>query len=240
MPIPLPDDRDIVRRVYEDALVIATALQRHIDTSRQPDFDRKMKELVGKQSFGPHEAWLRLQPFLDHPIDYQDGRDACLAWFKGLLSRLTVVPGQGVTLDSWTGLLVGEQQRFLILRDAALTKLNELTADPTARPDPPPAQTDQADNRPQWTADLLTGTLQRLKGCGKQADILQYLWDREADGRGARISQVAKDLYRRGAIEKTARRQLERTRDKLEGERCPLRLFISGNSVRLTRAYTPE
>src|SRR5262249_17252359 len=85
-------------------------------------------------------------------------------------------------------------------------------------------------------ASPLAETLALLKGCGRQVEIVRYLWDRQE--KEARISAVARDLYgiRYAQLNhglRTVRKQLERTRDNLDEKACPLCLTISANSVQI-------
>jgi hypothetical protein len=75
-----------------------------------------------------------------------------------------------------------------------------------------------------------------LKRSARKAELIRYLWDRPE--REAELRQVAIDVFkvREASLHnrmKSVRRQVERTRDHLEREECPLRLDISANSVRL-------
>ena len=83
----------------------------------------------------------------------------------------------------------------------------------------------------------LAETISKLKGCRLQVEIVRYLGARQHDG-FTPLDQVAIDVFKVGQArlrskEKTVRRQLERTRDNLVQKDCPLRLDISGNTVRL-------
>src|SRR5262249_37191797 len=105
-------------------------------------------------------------------------------------------------------------------------------AEGAASPAPPRRETTHSQ-----TANPLAETLRKLKGCPKQVKIVRYVWDRLE--REAPISQLAKDLYPRSAIDRTVRRQLERTRESLEKKECPLRLIIAANSVQLVEVGKP-
>jgi hypothetical protein len=92
-------------------------------------------------------------------------------------------------------------------------------------------------------ADPLGETIRLLKGCGKQAKIVRYLWT--CVGREALIETIAKDLYNaRDAMLRrvvpTVRRQVERNRDSLDAKKAPLRLIISANGAQLVDATPGE
>jgi hypothetical protein len=85
----------------------------------------------------------------------------------------------------------------------------------------------------------LAETLRKLKRCPRQAEVVRYLWDRCE--REAPLALIAKDVFKRREAsyqrgKASVRRQLERTRDRLEGDGCPLRLVISANSASLKLA----
>src|SRR5690242_9865328 len=76
MPRPLPDDRDFLRRVYDDASSVVTWLQRftrkYEDILRQyPDGvpDDAAQELRSLLAGLPGDAIGRLGPFYDQPVD---------------------------------------------------------------------------------------------------------------------------------------------------------------------------
>jgi hypothetical protein len=159
MPIPLPAHADTLRRVYEDSSAIAAAMQRLIDQHRKfvelyqagsaefADAERKLNEMVDSNAaMGPAEARIRIQSYLDVPTGYRDGTDAVLAWWISELSSLAS-SGFDARFDM-DKLLLFIQRKFLTLRDAALTKLSEITADPPGRRVRPPAGTEPTDGTP--------------------------------------------------------------------------------------------
>ena len=77
MPIPLPEDNHILRRVIEDASAIAVALERTAVLWRRVrafrgtsepgwhDDERRLCELLSRREFhGPEEARIRVRPYL--------------------------------------------------------------------------------------------------------------------------------------------------------------------------------
>ena len=106
-------------------------------------------------------------------------------------------------------------------------------------PKPKPPEGPPGLNHAEKESEALANTLKLLKGCGRQSEIVRYLWDRTR--REAPIATLAKDLYniKDASLRRrlrSVRKQLERTRDNLEDERCPLRLIIAANSVQLVAA----
>jgi hypothetical protein len=82
----------------------------------------------------------------------------------------------------------------------------------------------------------LSETIGKLKRSARKAELVRYLWNRPE--REAELRLIALDVFnvRESSLHsrmKSVRKQVERTRDRLEQEECPLRLDISANSVRL-------
>lgn len=99
----------------------------------------------------------------------------------------------------------------------------------------PPCLSDQA-SPPD--APLLE-TVRKLGRATRQVEIIRFLWKRE--GREADLKTITEQVFKvRPAREfygyRTARRQLERTRDNLEALGCSLRLSVSRSSVQLVDA----
>jgi hypothetical protein len=92
---------------------------------------------------------------------------------------------------------------------------------------------------PSISSSPFVGTLERLKRCTRQIEIVRYLRDRPEHE--AELKQIAIDVFRvreahLGSRMKSVRKQIERTRENLDSEGCPLRLVINANSVRLVSA----
>jgi hypothetical protein len=83
--------------------------------------------------------------------------------------------------------------------------------------------------------DPVEQTVVMLGKAVSQIKLIRFLAAREKQQ--AELETVASDVYRKRAIDKrklrNTRRQVEHARDNLEGKRCPLRLHIGGNVVRL-------
>ncbi len=93
-------------------------------------------------------------------------------------------------------------------------------------------------------SDPLAETISKLKGCGRQVEIVRYLGGRLHDG-FIPLEQVAIEVFKvreasLRSCEKTVRRQVERTRDNLVKKACPLRLDISANTLRLIPVPRPQ
>ena len=93
-------------------------------------------------------------------------------------------------------------------------------------------------------SDPLAETISKLKGCRRQVEIVRYLGVRQHDG-FIPLEQVAIEVFkvteaRLRSCEKNVRRQVERTRVNLVKKACPLRLDISGNTVRLIPVLRPQ
>jgi hypothetical protein len=100
----------------------------------------------------------------------------------------------------------------------------------------PPRRENQAPTPPQ---DSVNTTVILLGKAARQIDLVQFLAPRE--NRSAELRTVAKEVFKRRFPEdkktiRSVRRQVERTRDNLADNDCPLRLRISGNAVRLIEA----
>jgi hypothetical protein len=88
------------------------------------------------------------------------------------------------------------------------------------------------------TADAIEQTAVMLGKADRQIAVVRYLAGR--DNRQATLKDIDKDVYKRLSGKpsniRNVRRQAEKTRDNLADKRCPLRLDISQNTVRLIDA----
>jgi hypothetical protein len=143
-------------------------------------------------------------------------KEACtwLRWIKGY-----TVP---VELRGFNSRVAGSVPARLE-RDWKPTSVSRATSLDHHAP-PPPRPPDPIEK----TAELL----------GKAVRMIEFvrflsLWEK----RKADIDTIVRQFYSHKSVDKqrrlTARRHSERTRDKLEAKRCPLRLKISGNVVQL-------